>query len=107
LKSPGPGRVLVQEIAFRLTAARDEHAVHAVHPARHLVTALAVTVDVESQQRFQLGKDLSIGVEAEAQSRRKHVVLRSMTEPPPAGQLGGDGHQYDERKEHPEEIHDS
>jgi len=81
LEGTGPARVLVQQVAFRLTPAGDECSVEsgARAHARYLASPLAVAVDFEPHQRLELREHLWVRMEAEAQARGKHIIEAPVT----------------------------
>ena len=74
--APGQLDVLIQQVAFGLAAAGDEHAIERLAAAgpRHFGPALAVAVDVEAHDRIELRQRLAIDVQAKPLAGEAHVV---------------------------------
>ena len=92
LKRAGPGRLLVEQVAFRLAAAQHQYSTQLPRPTRQIVTALPITVHVEPHGRSSCGNTSRIRCEPDSQPRRQDVVVRAMTKPPSCGDFGGCRH---------------
>jgi hypothetical protein len=57
-----PAAVLIEKIAFRVTATCNEDAVQTLVRARNFVTAFSVAVDLEPHDRLELRQHVSIEV---------------------------------------------
>ncbi len=100
-----PVDVLIEEVALRLAAAGDEHAIQglAAAEAGHFRTALTVTVHVVPHERIELRQRLAIHTEAKTLAGKTHVVGAIDADPPPCGQLrqheGGGAHEEEHQKQ--------
>src|SRR5262249_16126914 len=81
LRGVGPVGGLVEEIALDRAAAGHQDAVDAGLLTRGLVAPLAVGIHLEANDALELGKDLGVGVQSQARTRRPDVV-RAVAEAP-------------------------
>jgi hypothetical protein len=102
MERAGPTRILIEQIAFRNTSAGDEDPIQAVRGSRRFVSPLAVSVDVEADDRLNLGTHAWVRVDLKAQAGWEYVVDGSIAHPPSSDKLCRDCEkQQDERCEEP------
>ena len=105
LERARPVDVLIEQVAFGLTAAGDEHAIERLSAAgpRHFRPALAVAVHVEARDRVELRQRLAIDVEAKALTGETHVVGAPGPDPRARGEFSQhDGRGRRQEREQPD-----